>query len=388
MADDVDVLAGAVSEQICQKEPYYTEAFDRSQLVESVRPHILAILDAIGGDHGDGDPAPPRHTGRRCAEQGAPLAVVQRAYRLGMSTIWDELVGKLGSDPAATQHLLRSSASFWNTLDEHLEVLNAAYREHELEQTKHDQRLRESALTTLFHGPHGGGMAFSQAATILRLPTRGLFAVVAADPLTAGRSEGPASVSRTLAASGIHTVWRSDGDGEVGLVILTRGYSTERLAALLTGALLGRVGMSEVFTSVSEARSAASQARAARGAAPAGSNDVVRYELARLPVLLASTREVSAELIRDVLGGLDLLPSDEQEMLIGTLRAWFEAKGTTTEAARLLHCHPNTVRYRMAKLCQATGRTPTEPVDAAHLYLAMEARRLLGPVGPRRPQHD
>ena len=113
----------------------------------------------------------------------------------------------------------------------------------------------------------------------------------------------------------------------------------------------------------------------------------MRYEQARVAVLLASEHEVSADLVRDVLGGLMVLPPEEQNLLMGTLRAWFEAKGSTAEAAKLLHCHPNTVRYRMAKLCQATGRTPTEPIDAAHLYLAMEARRVLTPAAPSKASH-
>ncbi|KAA1397806.1 PucR family transcriptional regulator [Aeromicrobium ginsengisoli] len=387
LADDVDRLTRVLSEQIAAKEPYYSETLGIGPLMDSVRPNILAILSAISGDHDDEVTAPPRETGRRRAEQGAPLAVVQRAYRLGMSSIWDELVKKLGSDPSTVQHLLQSAATFWNTLDEYLEILSAAYREFEVEQTQRNTRLREVALTALFHGTHATGLTISGVATALRLPARGTFVVVATDPLPAGKDGALVSTDRTLAACGVHTAWRSDIDGEVGLIALSRRYPIERLTDHLTTLQLGRVGVSEIFTSVSEATAAAVDARAARGAAAPGSNAVMRYEQARVAVLLASEQEVSADLVRDVLGGLTVLPADEQNLLMGTLRAWFEAKGSTAEAAKLLHCHPNTVRYRMAKLCQATGRTPTEPIDAAHLYLAMEARRVLTPAAPSKAAH-
>ncbi|GAA3524824.1 helix-turn-helix domain-containing protein [Aeromicrobium panaciterrae] len=382
LANDVDRLARVISEQIAAKEPYYSETLGFGPLMESVRPNILAILSAISGDHDDGVTAPPRETGRRRAEQGAPLEVVQRAYRLGMSSIWDELVKMLGSDPSTVQHLLQSAAIFWNTLDEYLEILSTAYREFEVEQTRHDTRLREVALTALFHGTHSTGLTISGVATALRLPSRGTFVVVATDPLPAGKDGVLVSTDRALAACGVHTAWRSDIDGEVGLIALSRRYPVERLTDHLAGLQLGRVGVSEVFTSVSETSAAAADARAARGAAAPGNSTVLRYEQARVAVLLSSEQEVSAELVLDVLGELTMLPVEEQNLLMSTLRAWFDAKGSTAQAAKLLHCHPNTVRYRMAKLCQATGRTPTEPIDAAHLYLAMEARRLLTPATP------
>ena len=387
LANDVERLTLVLSEQIAAKEPYYVETLGIGPLMDSVRPNILAILSAISGRHDDTAIAPARETGRRRAEQGAPLAVVQRAYRLGMSSLWDELVTKLGSDPDTVQYLLQSAATFWNTLDEYQEILSAAYREYELEQSQRDARLREVALTALFHGTHATGLTISGVATALRLPARGTFVVVATDPLPAGKDGALVSTDRTLAACGVHTAWRSDIDGEVGLIALSPRYPIERLTDHLTTLQLGRVGLSEIFTSVSEASASAVDARAARGAAAPGSNAVMRYEQARVAVLLASEHEVSADLVRDVLGGLTVLPAEEQNLLMGTLRAWFEAKGSTAEAAKLLHCHPNTVRYRMAKLCQATGRTPTEPIDAAHLYLAMEARRVLTPAAPSKAAH-
>ena len=54
-------------------------------------------------------------------------------------------------------------------------------------------------------------------------------------------------------------------------------------------------------------------------------------------------------------GGLSRLgrlePSDRDET-IRTLEAYFAAMGTMSEAARALHMHPNTLRYRLAKIAE------------------------------------
>ena len=55
------------------------------------------------------------------------------------------------------------------------------------------------------------------------------------------------------------------------------------------------------------------------------------------------------------MGGLSRLcrlePSDRDET-IRTLEAYFAAMGTMSEAARALHMHPNTLRYRLAKIAE------------------------------------
>lgn len=146
----------------------------------------------------------------------------------------------------------------------------------------------------------------------------GTFVAVATDPLPAGKANALVDIPRTLAASGVHTVWRSDTHGEIGLIALSRRFPVERLTEHLANLELGRVGVSEAFTSVSEPSAAVVDARAARGVATAGRNTVMRYEHARVAVQIASERDVSADLVHDILGGLTVLPAEEQNLLIGT----------------------------------------------------------------------
>nr|WP_246382223.1 helix-turn-helix domain-containing protein [Prauserella isguenensis] len=103
----------------------------------------------------------------------------------------------------------------------------------------------------------------------------------------------------------------------------------------------------------------------------------MRFDEARVAALVTAAPELSTGLARDTLDKLLDLPADEQSVLLDTLQAWFDAEGSAAEAGCRLHCHQNTVRYRLNKLAQLTGRDPRNPGDLTRLYLARETVRLL-----------
>jgi DNA-binding PucR family transcriptional regulator len=60
------------------------------------------------------------------------------------------------------------------------------------------------------------------------------------------------------------------------------------------------------------------------------------------------------------------------------------AGGSASEAGRRLYCHRNTVRNRLARLEELSGRSLADPRALAELCTATEAVRLLAPpVVPR-----
>jgi hypothetical protein len=66
----------------------------------------------------------------------------------------------------------------------------------------------------------------------------------------------------------------------------------------------------------------------------------------------------------------------EDPTLVETLSAYLERTGSLEGTARELFVHPNTVRYRLRRVADVTGLTPTMPRDAWSLRMALALGRL------------
>ena len=64
-------------------------------------------------------------------------------------------------------------------------------------------------------------------------------------------------------------------------------------------------------------------------------------------------------------------------MLIDTFEAWLDAGGSANDTAAKIYCHPNTVRHRLRRIEELTGRSLSRPRDLAELCLAFEVDRQL-----------
>jgi DNA-binding PucR family transcriptional regulator len=80
----------------------------------------------------------------------------------------------------------------------------------------------------------------------------------------------------------------------------------------------------------------------------------------------------------DVMGPL----ADAGPTLIETLDAYLDCGGAIEACARKLFVHPNTVRYRLKRITDFTGRDPTQPRDAYVLRVASTVGELDYPVQP------
>jgi hypothetical protein len=71
--------------------------------------------------------------------------------------------------------------------------------------------------------------------------------------------------------------------------------------------------------------------------------------------------------------------------LLATLAAYVEGGGALEACARALYVHPNTVRYRLRRVGEVTGYSPTNPRDAFVLRTALVVARL---QDWRKPPND
>ncbi len=378
LLDTVDEIAWGSAEVIRREEPTYADIMSFQELVDAVTPNIIGLVESVMVNE-TSLLAAPRRTGRARAEARVPLTMVLHAYRLTALYIWDQLLKLCGEDPSVSRALLDSASALWGAVDVYCQELAAAYRDVETEQLLHDARQREAALASLFSGASIAGRNSADVAEALRLPKVGRFVVVASDSWPVENDRAPATAERALATLGVRSAWRSDADGEAGLVVLSHAQRVDHLMGYLTSLTVGRVGISETFETIIDTPQAGHQARLARDTATPGENGVVRYGEARVAALVAATPELATGLAQQVLGAVLEQGDEERELLIGTLRVWYDAQGSAHDAARLLHCHPNTVRYRLSKVAQLTGRDLHRPIDMVHLYLALEATRLWPP---------
>jgi DNA-binding PucR family transcriptional regulator len=115
---------------------------------------------------------------------------------------------------------------------------------------------------------------------------------------------------------------------------------------------------------------------AASGALPAGR--LVRTEEHLADLALLQDGELARALARRALAPLAELATAERERLLQTLAAWLDHQRHTPQIAALLHVHPQTVRYRMAKLQDLLGDALNTPAGRFELGLALRVRTSLG----------
>lgn len=128
-------------------------------------------------------------------------------------------------------------------------------------------------------------------------------------------------------------------------------------------------GVGELRVSLLQARHAA-DALVARGA----EGWLTHEQLASPAVLLAAQDPaVLQALARTVLGGVLDSDRDRGTELVATLRAFLDGGGRWQETADALHVHINTLRHRMKRVEELTGRSLASTADRVDLFLALRA---------------
>jgi PucR family transcriptional regulator, purine catabolism regulatory protein len=124
-----------------------------------------------------------------------------------------------------------------------------------------------------------------------------------------------------------------------------------------------------------EARCALEAAMLANGSAPkvASYRDLGAFEL-----LLSLQDDEALRLYCDsVLGPLEDATGEYGDELIRSLEAFIEQNGQWERAARELYCHRHTLRYRIRRVEQLTGRDLSSARDRIEFWLALRARELV-----------
>lgn len=134
-------------------------------------------------------------------------------------------------------------------------------------------------------------------------------------------------------------------------------------------------GVGSLRRAFHEARCALEATSVVDGEAP----DVASHrDLGAFTLLLALQDDDALRLYSD--GLLEPIERTEGEYggeLLRSLEAFIENNGNWERAARGLYCHRHTLRYRMRKVEELTGRDLSRATDRIELWLALRARELI-----------
>jgi hypothetical protein len=384
LLDRIDELTGMIVARIQEQIPVYrTELVPVTDQEKTVRAHLMFALAPLGRPDAELDTAEADALGRNRAALGVPLPAVMAAYRVGCRCVWQAFVAEAGRDGLVTEATLVGVASdVWLMQDRFTQAMTGGYREELTARMLASERERSALVAALIDGRLTDTAATWDAADVLRLSRQGPYVVVAAEAATIGRQALP-DVERRLAAGGLGSAWRLRPDLEVGVVELRPAAGPDRLdtmgrlVGLLTSYDKTRIGVSPPYDDLQDTPYGLRYARIALTGSRPGAGHVTVFDRDPLAVTSVGAPDVMRRVSGTVLAGLDPLPAADRALLLDTLEVWLGQGGSADQAARRLFCHPNTVRHRLRRLEEHTGRSLADPRDTAALCIALETERRL-----------
>jgi hypothetical protein len=235
-----------------------------------------------------------------------------------------------------------------------------------------DARLEALVVDALLRGEHDHDGLFSRASALGWAAMTPVAVVIGGAP-----AELPETVldavqratrhARADALAGVH------GDRLVvvlGGVADPVGATTPLLPEFAPGPVVVGPTVTDLGAAGRSARAALAGLRAAP-AWPGAPRPVPAAEL--LPErALSGDADARAELLEQVYRPL----AEAGPVLLETVTAYADSGCTLEAAARMLFVHPNTVRYRLRRVTEACGRSPTDPRGLFTLQVAMVFGRL------------
>ena len=368
------LLARAITREV---RPYgATVAVPFDVVAAGCAANLRAIFGAIATG-GEFDVAPATRLGVERARDGVPLSSVMEAYRVGFRRLWEAIAVEAAARCCLTGDGLRTlTAKLLIAQDLFTAAMAAGYRQEQSSRVAGDEMQRALLIDALIHGRLFERYSLWEVADYLRMPTTGPFVVIAADAAWSGVGALP-DIEAKLRRLDVSSAWRGLADVQVGIVHVNTERQLAAMLALVSRVAIGRVGVSARFDDLRDTARALRQARVTLQGRPDPDSPVSVFDGSILATAAVSAPDVMVELASPVVERFADLADDEREVLFETFRAWLDHDGSVRTAGEMLFCHPNTVRYRLHRIEERTGRSLTRPRDIAELCLAFEVHRRL-----------
>lgn len=374
-----DRLGVMVADTVWREVDFYSNSrmISRDELIESCVENLRFIFQGLDAPAAFDTSAAVR-TGTARALAGTPLATVMEAYRIGCRLIWEEIVNEAAKRPHVSREvLIRATARIWMAQDVFTHAMAQAYREETTRKVLAQAAERAALVEALFEGGLGDQSNVWEVAAALRLPGHGPYVVVAAECPALGKAALP-GIEAKLASLDISSAWRLLPDVQLGLVHVRSDSRFNTLKQTLTRAAATRIGISSRFDDLDKTPDGVTYARTALAAKRNDGSFVGVFDAEPLTIAAVSAPpRVMKQIATGILAGFADLDEDERDVLFATFREWISAGGSLDETAQHMFCHPNTVRNRLHRIEERTGKSLGRPLDLAELCLAFEIDRRL-----------
>jgi sugar diacid utilization regulator len=348
----------------------------KDEVAASCEANLAFVFRSLSG-HGDVDVSPAENVGTARALVGLPLPAVMTAYRIGFRFMWEQTLAGGRAAGIPTESILDATARVFIAQDTFTQAMASAYRQQLTAQILQQEEERSALVEALLSHRITDSQSLWEAADLLRLPTTGPYVVVAAELPAIGKLGLPA-IENKLAARDIRSAWRLLPDLHVGIVHLrTPDTVVSTLISVLRQVSTVRVGISPPFDDLAETSDALRFARLAVIGKPSADSPITVFDDTPLAVAAVSAPEVMTKIRSSVLRRVIELPIAERTILFDTFQAWLHEGGSANDTATKIFCHPNTVRHRLHRIEELTGRLLSRPLDIAELCLAFEVEQRL-----------
>jgi len=370
-------LGKAMADLLCREIDAYRDGsvVSKDQVAESCVANVTFIFESLAGND-DADVAPAAQTGTARALAGVPLPAVMTAYRIGFRFMWENTLATAREAAIPTESILDATARVFFAQDTFTQAMSTAYRQQLTAQILEREEERSALVEALLSSRITDRHSLWEAADLLRLPTSGPYAVVAAELPAIGKLGLP-TIENKLSVRDIRSAWRLLPDLHVGIAHVASEHHLERVIALLTRMATHRVGVSARFDDLRDTPLGLHFAKVSlRGQATAAAKVAV-FDGSMLTTAAVSAPAVMVKSAAAALDRFNDLPDEEREILFETFRVWLDNDASVRASAEVLFVHPNTVRKRLHRIERRTGRLLSRPRDVIELTLALEVHSRL-----------
>lgn len=373
-----DELAVTLARTICREVRLYHDVtpVPFAVVVAGCAANVAPIFSAIAAGT-EFDTTAATELGAERARDAVPLSSVMEAYRVGFRDLWDVVVTESANHTNVNGRAMRELTTKVSAAQQlYTDAMAVGYRAEQSRRLRSDESKRSALFESLLYGRVVEQWTLWEAADCLRLPSGGPYVVIAAEVDGAGQEALP-QIESKLRGIDVFSAWRLLPELQVGIVHVKTDKNLGDVVALVSRLATARVGVSSRFNDLRDTAQALRFARVSlRGRLDPGLL-VSLFDGSILASAAVSAPEVLVKLVAPTMESFDELADHERDILFETFRAWVDNDGSIRTVGELLFCHPNTVRYRLHRIEQRTGRSLSKPRDVAELCLAFEVQRRL-----------